>query len=523
MNTMKNVLTPLFQISLAFVTGLLLGAAMGSYGFALLGAVPATVVLFFLQKGRINIALQASFQVCFLLSVVGVGAAMAWMSAQLPADHVSHQIGQRVTLEGITSEGSIPTAKGQRLLLDCGGAHSGKVLVYLPAGHAPVAHHSQVRLQAQVKALPSRNPGYARYLATQGVLATASTQQVEICGQVGGLGYQLTRFRLWLAATLTANMPDARMAGFAVAMFIGDRQGLDQELRASFSATGLSHILSISGMHVALFYLFLNYLLGFMGRTLALRHTRTVIILLALLGYLALTGFSPAVCRSVFMLSVIRLSELFFAQKNSLNILALSALVFLLIDPLLVHDLGFQLSYLAVAGILILEPCFNRVISERLTWMPRSITSSIAMTLAAQLATTPLILLHFGQFPAYFLISNLLLLPLVSLGTYLGLAALLLCWIPFVGETLGGLLDTVLFAVAWASDCIAMLPGAVATRASFHDAGFCVTCLMLGGLAALVFHQDMIQGIRNAKLATLGVKQIGIATGLVVVGGLLFA
>lgn len=520
---MKNALTPLFQISLAFITGLLLSAPLGDFSFALLLALPATLVLFFLQKGRVHMALQHAFQISFLVAVIGIGATMGWCSAQLPADHVAHQIGQRVTLTGITSEGSVPTTKGQRLLLDCEGQLSGKVLVYLPAAHAAVPHHSRIQLSAQVKELPARNPGYARYLATQGIHATASTQQVEVSAQVGGIGFQLTRFRLWLAAQLKANMPDARMAGFAIAMFIGDRQGLDNELRASFSATGLSHILSISGMHVALFYLFLNSLLGFMGRSLALRHTRTVIILLALFGYLALTGFSPAVCRSVFMLSVLRLSELFFAQKNTLNILALSALLFLLIDPQLVHDLGFQLSYLAVAGILLLEPVISATIGGRLPWMPRSISGAIAMTLAAQVVTTPLILFHFGQFPAYFLVANLLLLPLVSLATYLGLAALFLCWVPFVGEMLGGVLDTVLFVVAWASEVISALPGAVATRASFSDPGFCVTCLMLGGLGALVFHLEIFQAVRQIRMGQFGAKQIGIATGVVLVGGFLFA
>ena len=523
MKTVKNALTPLFQISLAFVLGLLLSAPLGGFSFGLLVALPVTVVLYFLQKGGLNMALQVAFQGAFLMSVTAIGASMGWFSAQLPANHVSQAIGQRVTLEGITSEGSVPTAKGQRLLLACEGQHSGKVIVYLPADHAAVPHHSRVRIEAKVKELPGRNPGYARYLMSQGVHATASTQQVTVLEQVGGIVYQLTSFRLWLAARLQANMPDARMAGFAIAMFIGDRQGLDQELRASFSATGLSHILSISGMHVALFYLFLTYVLGFMGRSLVLRHTRTVIILLALFAYLALTGFSPAVCRAVFMLSAMRLSELFFVQKNTLNILALSAMLFLVIDPQLVHDLGFQLSYLAVAGILLLEPTFSRVITERLPWMPRSIAGSIAMTLAAQLATTPLILMHFGQFPAYFLVANLVLLPIVSLATYLGLAALFLCWVPFVGETLGGVLDTVLFVVAWGSELVSTLPGAVATRASFSDPGFCVTTLMLGGFAALVFHLELFQAIRRVRDGQFGAKQIGIATATLLVGGFLFA
>jgi ComEC/Rec2-related protein len=522
MNTMKNALTPLFQISLAFITGLLVSLPLGIFSFALLLAVPASIILFFCQKGRINIALQHGFQASVLVAVLGIGACMGWLSAQLPGNHVSHAIGQTVTLEGVTSEGSVATAKGQRLLLECEGDFVGKVLVYLPAAHPAIPHHSRIRVKAQAKELPARNAGYARYLRTQGILATAQGKQVEVLGQLDGLAYQLTAFRIWLAAQLTANMPEARMAGFAVAMFIGDRQGLDAELRASFSATGLSHILSISGMHVALFYLFLNYMLGFMGRTLALRHTRTAIILLALLGYLAITGFSPAVCRSVFMLSMLRLSELFFVQKNTLNILALSALLFLLIDPQLVHDLGFQLSYLAVAGILLLEPKFSQVIAERLPWLPRSIAGSIAMTLAAQLVTTPLILAHFGQFPAYFLVSNLLLLPIVSLATYLGIAALLLCWVPFVGELLGGVLDTVLFLVAYASDLIAALPGAVAHDASFSDPGFCVTVLMLAGLGGLVFNRDLYLAACRIYQVRFTFKQLAATAGGLLLGGFLF-
>jgi hypothetical protein len=107
MNTMKNALTPLFQISLAFITGLLVSLPLGIFSFALLLAVPASIILFFCQKGRINIALQHGFQASVLVAVLGIGACMGWLSAQLPGNHVSHAIGQTVTLEGVTSEGSV--------------------------------------------------------------------------------------------------------------------------------------------------------------------------------------------------------------------------------------------------------------------------------------------------------------------------------------------------------------------------------------------------------------------------------
>ena len=470
---MKTHLTPLVGMTLALALGILLAGTFGFYAMAFLAALPVLLFMY-MRKRTLSSTGVGAFEIMLFCSLCGIGATMGWSARQLPANHVSNLIGQTLRLEGTVADGSTVTAKGQKALLESKGDFAGKVLLYFPAKAPSIAHHSQVQLEAKIEGLPENNPGYARYLRSQGVLATARVQAIEVVGREEGMGYHLGELRQGISARLKANMLDPRMAGLANAMFVGDRSQLDSELRADFAATGLSHILSISGMHVTLFYLFLNFILGIMGRRLMTRHLRTGLILAALVGYMALTGFSPAVCRSVFMLSALRLSESFFLEKNSLNILALSAFVLLLIDPLLVQDLGFQLSYLAVAGLILVAPRIERLFATRIGFVPACIRQALAMSLAAQLTTTPLVLIHFGQFPAYFLLANLILLPVVTVATNMGIASMLFCWVPGLGEFLGQSLDGLLWVVSEGSTFIASLPGAVVTKCSFADMGFCV-------------------------------------------------
>ena len=152
--------------------------------------------------------------------------------------------------------------------------------------------------------------------------------------------------------------------------------------------------------------------------------------------YALLTGLSSSIMRAVVMFSTLLLGQWWNKRSSSYNILAFSAFLLLLYEPFWILSVGFQLSYLAVFGIFYVQPKIDRLFSPR-WWVSKQIWSIITITIAAQIATTPICLFYFHQFPNYFLLSNLLALPTSTGVLYLVLATLAFGWIPYVGEFLG--------------------------------------------------------------------------------------
>ncbi len=213
---------------------------------------------------------------------------------------------------------------------------------------------------------------------------------------------------------------------FAVAstLILGYRADLSGETLAAYSKTGTIHALSVSGMHVGIIYIVLNWLLLFLDRNSKLRLIKITIICLLIWFYALLTGFSPSVLRSAMMLTVYILAKSFNRPTNGYNILAFTAFCLLIYNPFLIWDVGFQLSFLAVLGLLYLQPKIYKWCYFKHRWADR-LWSSVALSIAAQIATFPLSVYYFHQFPLYFIFSNLFLLLPVTLLMYLGIIILL--------------------------------------------------------------------------------------------------
>lgn len=214
---------------------------------------------------------------------------------------------------------------------------------------------------------------------------------------------------------------------FAVAstLILGYRADLSDETLAAFSRTGTIHALSVSGAHVGIIFLVLTWILAFCNKNQKLKLIRFCIILILIWYYALVTGFSPSVLRAVVMLSVLMVAKHSGRYTNPYNTLAFTAFAMLVFQPLLLWDVGFQLSFIAVLGLIYLMPkitnwvYFRNKIAHK-TWQ------TIAMSLSAQLATFPLSIYYFHQFPLYFLVANIfIVIPLIVL-MYLGLGILML-------------------------------------------------------------------------------------------------
>lgn len=245
------------------------------------------------------------------------------------------------------------------------------------------------------------------------------------------------------------------------ALVLGYDDEIDAGLMKDFAATGTLHILSVSGMHVAIVYTALSFLLRFMEKRRKLRLKRIVILATFIWLYALITGFSPSVIRSAMMFTIILVASGFKRTSNIYNsIMAAVVVICVLIDPLLILYPGFQLSIVAVLGIVYLYPLIYAWFEPggkilNFTW------SLIAVSLAAQLATLPVTLFYFGQFPNYFLLGNLLILPLSTLIIFGGIALLFLFPLQWFAVKLAALMNLLTEWMCSIAKIIGALPLAV--------------------------------------------------------------
>jgi len=222
--------------------------------------------------------------------------------------------------------------------------------------------------------------------------------------------------------------------GFASAILLGDRSELSFQMKSAFSATGSMHFLAVSGLHVGIIYLFLAFLFPF-SQDKRLAFLSLLSILLLLWTYALLCGMSISVVRAVLMLSFVSVAKYLDKNSNIINTILLSAFILLMVYPYNLFDVGFQLSYVAVIGIVLLYPKLFALMEPRFVFT-RWIWKVVCLSLSAQIATVGLSVYYFHQFPNYFLLSNLLLFPLVPIVLFSGILFFVFSWLPFVNDIL---------------------------------------------------------------------------------------
>ena len=281
----------------------------------------------------------------------------------------------------------------------------------------------------------SGNPGaldYARFCASQQIylqvfLNPGEFFAVDDFGKTD-LQFLLHRIRISIVGILRHWLTGNKETGLAEALLIGYRNDLDPELLQSYSNTGTVHIIAISGLHLALIYGLLRLVLKPLYKKNSRFSLGPLISLAALWLFGFLSGASPSVLRSALMFTIIILGESLSRKGNTCNGLFASAFFLLCYDPFWLWDAGFQLSYAAVLSIILFMKPIYQVLRFQ-SGILDAIWKSIALCLAAQLLTSPISIYHFHQFPNYFLLSNLVAVPLSSV---ILIAEILLCGISFV-------------------------------------------------------------------------------------------
>lgn len=344
---------------------------------------------------------------------------------------------------------SQPEAKARSLLcpslvLECGkndtvltpAASNKQFLLYLPPDSAARSLQRGDILWIHARLAPPANQGlpdefdYARFLRLRGVCGTAYVP----AGQWQKAGHDFTRTLRQRAADRQARIVEQyRRQGFEgdelailSALTVGDKDDLSEDIVETYSVTGASHVLALSGLHIGFLYALFWFLAAPLWKRWRLLKLPLLLLLVVLLwGFAFLTGLSPSVVRSVTMFSILALSYLQVEKPLTANTVAATAFLMLLVRPTWLFDVGFQLSFCAVAAILLFYPRLNSLYRGKNRFIGK-VWSLMSVSIAAQLGTAPLVAHYFARFSTHFLLTNLWVIPMVSIILYAAVAWLAL-------------------------------------------------------------------------------------------------
>ncbi|WP_170254651.1 ComEC/Rec2 family competence protein [Phaeodactylibacter luteus] len=496
---------PMLRLLLALLAGIGLSRwDINVYAVAGAGALSLAALAWmntrktpFHQRIWPGVAVIASFSALgFLLAI-----------AQQPKYQPSHLLHYGSAAQSATVVGRIQriedTGRKLRLQLQCQGVQpqtdtllrqaEGGILAYLDidAASRGLRPGDLLLFQTELRRPnPPANPDqfdYRAYLEGQGIYHQAFIGE----GQWLWLGHQKTLLTLtaqWqdmALSTLRHHLPTPNEMAVGAALILGHKAALTDEVKNAYADTGAMHVLAVSGLHVGLVQLLLFFLLKripLSGRKWEI--TRTGLVIAGIWAFALITGASPSVLRAATMFSFLAVGQASRRSSSVYNTLAASAFVLLCANPNLISQVGFQLSYLAVLGIVYFQPRIYRL------WLIKNragdyLWQLTAVALAAQLGTLPLSLYYFHQFPVYFILSGIIVV--IAAGFILGggLLLLLVQSIPLLGTGVGKMLYGLIWLANSGVFLVQGLPGGLMGGIHLSAAGAALLYLaLLLGIAA---------------------------------------
>nr|WP_185739455.1 ComEC/Rec2 family competence protein [Gramella sp. Hel_I_59] len=265
------------------------------------------------------------------------------------------------------------------------------------------------------------------------------------------------------------------------ALILGQRSDLNDKLYKDYAAAGAVHILAISGLHIGILLLMLNWLLKPLKRFKAGEWSSLLLCIVLLWSFAMLTGLQPSVVRAVTMFSFLAVGLNLKRKTGAFNSLALSFFFLLLIDPYYILQVGFQLSYLAVFCILLIQPKLYNLINISNKFLDYFWKLS-SVSIAAQIGVLPLSIYYFHQFPGLFLLTNLFILPFLGVLLISGILVLILAYVGWLPDFLVWLFNKLLSVMNWAVTEIASIKPFVFSNIDFSIFQTIALYLLLAGI-----------------------------------------
>jgi competence protein ComEC len=465
---------PLPLILAGYIAGVYAGSFLPlSYPWLIAGILAGCLVLLlFLASGRGKGAVVVSPLIFALLGWLSMGKII---HSEFPPNHLIHFADdQRYTFEGVLYQPPEPLpdktrlyVRGERIFSGERQAEiSGNILLTVRDRKANLRYGDRVRFITKLyRPRPATNPGsfdYRRFLAFQGIWVTGYVNQaVEVVRMAEGQGNPFSHFvergRESIRTFFDRNAPP-EYGGIMKALVLGERGDISKELNEKFIVSGVNHILSISGLHVALVAAFFFGLTRFLVRLFPplllrfnLNKTSALVAIFPVIFYTFIAGMGVAAVRSAIMALSFLLALLLDRQKDLYDALFLAGFLILVAAPAALFDVSFQLSFLAVFAMVYLVPRFLEMgaplkrWADEQSWLKRKIAiyagASLLTSAAAILGTGPLVGLYFNRISVVGFLANLLLVPLMGLGSTL--LSLLTALIVFLSSPLALILTEV--------------------------------------------------------------------------------
>ncbi|HXJ77753.1 MAG TPA: DNA internalization-related competence protein ComEC/Rec2 [Candidatus Methylomirabilis sp.] len=457
---------PILPLAASFAGGIVAASWISAPALVFVAVAAMVLLLAVVALGCAYARLAA------LLLLAGVGSLgmLRGSAPALPPDHIARQrLPSVVSIEGrVSQEPNRWDADRVRVLLDVDAYHEGsdrrpaqgRVQLTIYGETEPLGEGQRIRAEVRLhRPIGFSNPGafdYPAHLRREGILLVGSGRGDRVAPLTSDAPPWPLRMKRWAVATIRSQLPESS-AALLSGLLLGERTALPAETDEAFRRAGVYHVLAVSGFNVALVASSVFASLALLGVP---RRATALVAGVVLVGFALVVGGQPSVVRATAMGLLLLLSVLLERDSQVMNALCLSGLILLAWRPTDLWDPGFQLSFAATAGIIYLAaPMTSFLENHRL---PHWLAAALAVSLAAQLPVTPIMLAHFNQLSLIGVAANLLVVPLAGPATTLGMLALL---VHLVSEAAASLLFNTLWVllialrlVVWAA---AAVPGAM--------------------------------------------------------------
>ena len=418
--------TPMLRLALAVVVGILLAEYLPVPPMVWLwGAVGLCALLLVLVAICGQPLWKRIFPVLMWLIWIGIGAVLPML--HVTADPFPTAVGSFTVRLCDTPQTTPKCYKSVAEVLTVDGRPvHGKVLLYIRQDSASALLRYGDCLSVEARPQHPSNWtdefDYRRYLRRKGILwqCYVPTDRWDHVAHDSTFSLRAWSKEIQLRMVERIRYSDLTLQqqGIAEALLLGWRDDVDEVTQQQFRDAGITHLLCVSGLHVGIVAWLAGAFLFFLGRKRWQRVVKGIVQIGVVWLFVLLTGMAPSTLRAGVMFSLLLVGSMLNRQPNSFNNLCTSMLLLLMVNPMLLFDVGFQLSYAAVAGIIAwnrpLQWLLPRLVEPRprwYLWLPQKAWQLICLSTSAQITALPLVLYHFHQFPLYFLIANVTVVP----------------------------------------------------------------------------------------------------------------
>ena len=456
---MKVLQFPLARITFGFVIGLLFGhyfqLSIKALFIVLFIFISVFVMLYFLSKKNGKFSLYFGIGTYFLSGIIGISTQIIHTDLFKKNNYTHNkEIFEQPHIISLTIREKLKSSTfSDRYLAIVNHIdqkeQTGRIILNIQNDslhHVLEVGNSLLIKGTLTKNKPPNNPNqfdYSKYLENKQIYAQlyADVDEIKIGTEIEkNIWYYSSKLRTRIIRNLEKNDFNKTELNVAIALIMGQQQDISPEIIRDYQYAGAVHILSVSGLHIGFILLFVTFILKPIPNTKRGSFIKLITILISLSMFGIIAGLAPSVVRSVTMFSFVAIGNHLRRSVNIYHTLLVSVLLILLFEPSFLFDVGFQLSYIALFFIIWLQPLLSSI------WKPKYKVSKyiwdiLTVSFAAQIGTLPLSIYYFHQFPGLFFVTNLIIIPILSIIMILGVLVMLLAAFNMIPVFLSQLLE----------------------------------------------------------------------------------